>query len=328
MKKVLITGCAGFLGTNLALLHLSRGDSVYGVDNLISGLQSNFDMLKLKYPDKFSYWRKSVKDFIFMDEVTKLSTVKYDLVYHLASPASPPIYQKYWKETISANTVELHSLLEWTRRNNPDAKFLFASTSEIYGQPLVVPQHESYNGNVRTIGPRSVYDESKRLGETITYEFYAKEKMDTKISRIHNTYGPFFNIDDGRVIVNFIQQALQNKPITVFGDGSQKRCYTYVSDMVRGLNSLIESDYHEPVNLGSTDKFTILETAKIIKKTLISSSEIVFQDLPVDDPLDREPVLETAYKQIKWYPVIDFTIGLERTIAYVRGELQKRGIEL
>lgn len=326
MKTVLITGCAGFLGTNLSLFHLRKGDNVLGIDNIISGLESNVKFLKSRYPDKFSFVKTNVGNIKSEVLDAKFDLSKIDLIYHLASPASPPIYQKYWKETISANTFELQILLEWMKENHPQAKFLFASTSEIYGQPLIVPQHESYNGNVRTIGPRSVYDESKRLGETITYEFYAKEGLDTKISRIHNTYGPFFNIDDGRVIVNFIQQSLQNKPITVYGDGSQKRCYTYVSDMIRGLNLLIESNYHEPVNLGSTDKFTILETAQIVKHVTNSKSEIVFQGLPVDDPLDREPVLKTAYEQINWYPVIDFSIGLERTIAYVIGELQKRGI--
>ena len=327
MKTVLITGCAGFLGTNLALFHLRKGDRVIGIDNLISGLQSNFDTLIEVGGENFSWHICSVK-FLETGELDYIQYKDIDLIYHMASPASPPIYQKFWKQTISANTYELQILLEWAKSFAPSAKILFASTSEIYGQPLIVPQHESYNGNVRTIGPRSVYDEAKRLGETIAYEYYAKEKMDVKIARIHNTYGPYFNIEDGRVIVNFVQQSLQNKPITVFGDGSQKRCYTYVSDMIRGLNLLIESNYHEPVNLGSTDKFTILQTAELIKQRLNSSSEIVFQGLPVDDPLDREPVLRTAYEQLKWYPVIDFSIGLDKTIFYVKGELQKRGISL
>lgn len=325
MKTVLITGCAGFLGTNLALFHLRKGDRVIGIDNLISGLEDNFELLRKIGGENFSWHQTNVK-YLATGDLDYIRHKDIDLIYHMASPASPPIYQKFWKETISANTYELQILLEWAQSFAPNAKILFASTSEIYGQPLVVPQHESYNGNVRTLGPRSVYDEAKRLGETIAYEFYAKEKMDVKIARIFNTYGPYFNIDDGRVIVNFIQQSLQNKPITVFGDGSQKRCYTYVSDMIRGLNSLIESDYHEPVNLGSTDKFTILQTAEIIKKTTNSSSEIVFHGLPVDDPLDREPVLKTAYDQINWYPVIDFSMGLSKTIYYVKGELQKRGI--
>lgn len=323
-KNVFITGVAGFIGTNLALFHLKKGDKVFGIDNFISGLPSNIMMLSEKFPDTFYFRRVSLENLYFQD-FEELSIRELNLFYHMASPASPPIYQKFWQETILANTHSLMTILQELYENEATGcKFLFASTSEIYGQPLVVPQPESYNGNVRTIGPRSVYDEAKRLGETITYEYYAKYGMDTKIARIHNCYGPYFNIDDGRVIVNFVQQALQNKPITVYGDGSQKRCYTYISDMVRGLNSLVESRYHEPVNLGSSDKYTILQTAEMIRDVTNSSSEIVFSPLPIDDPLDREPVLTRAYEELNWFPVVDFSIGLEKTVRYVKLELEKR----
>lgn len=312
MQKVLITGGAGFIGSNLCKRLLKDGFQVAAVDNLLTGAKNNIEPLL------------SSKNFTFYkhDITTPLPMyLEADFVFHLASPASPNAkslksYINLPFETMLVNSLGTFHLLEWVRSKN--ARFLFASTSEVYGNPLVSPQPETYFGNVNPCGIRSVYDEAKRFGEALTMGFKRKYNLDTRIVRIFNTYGPQMQPDDGRVISNFINQALANRAITVYGDGSQTRSCCYIDDLVEGLTRLMfnEKAKGEVVNIGNTEEKSILEIAKLVKQLTDSKAEIVFEPLPEDDPLQRKPDIQKARKLLAWEPKITLEQGLKKTIAY------------
>lgn len=301
-KKILITGGAGFIGSHLAERLLKEGHQVIILDNFSSGRKENISGLKVK--------------IIKGDIVKKISLPYVNEIYHLASLASPIFYQKYPVETALSNSVGTYNLLIVARKYK--SKILFASTSEVYGNPLEHPQKESYWGNVNPIGLRSCYDESKRLGETLMMDFNREYGVKVRIARIFNTFGPKMRIDDGRVIPNFISQALKNKPITIYGDGKQTRSFCYVADMVEGLIKLMNSNYSQPVNLGNPREITILELAEKIKKITNSKSKIIFKKLPEDDPIKRCPDISLAKKILKWEPKISLEKGLIETIEWFR----------
>lgn len=307
MKIVLITGGAGFIGSHLCELFLEKGYRVICLDNLITGKLSNISHL-LKVKD-FKFIKHNVSEYIDIK-----SPVHY--VLHFASPASPIDYLKFPIQTLKVGSLGTHNALGIARAKK--AKFLLASTSEVYGDPLVNPQPESYWGNVNPIGPRGVYDEAKRFAEAITMAYHRVHKIDTKIVRIFNTYGERMREEDGRAIPNFINQALDNKPITVYGDGSQTRSFCYVSDLVDGIFKLLLSSEHDPVNIGNPNEMTLLKLAKVIIKLTGSKSRIVFKPLPTDDPKVRRPDISRAKKILKWQPEVDLETGLIRTIDYFR----------
>jgi len=313
--NILITGGAGFIGSHLTKKLLKNNYQVIVVDNLITGSEKNIEEFK------------NNKNFTFIkaDVIKPLADLpKIDYLFHLASPASPNhqskiSYHQLALETMLVNTTGTLELLKLAKKHQ--AKFLFASTSEIYGNPLVHPQNEGYFGNVNPIGPRAVYDEAKRFGETLTSYFVKKERVDGKIARIFNTYGPNMRIDDKRMVVNFITQALKNKPITIFGNGKQTRSLCYVDDLVDGLIKLMfnKNTYGEVVNLGNPEEHTVLEYAKIIKRLANSKSEIVFfEELPPDDPQKRKPDISKAKKLLNWEPKIGLEEGLKKTICYFK----------
>ncbi len=315
--KVLVTGGAGFIGSHLCQRLLKEKHTVVCVDNLLTGLQNNLkDFAKND-------------DFYFLkhDIINPLpEEISADAVFHLASPASPNHHSKISyhalpMETMLANTQGTLELLKFCQKNK--AKFLFASSSEVYGDPLVHPQTEEYLGNVSATGPRSVYDESKRFGETITSYFGRSRSVDARIARIFNTYGPRMRRDDMRMVVIFINQALSENPLTVFGDGSQTRSLCYVSDMVEGLVRLMfyPKTKGEIVNLGSADEHTVLEYAKLIKKITNSKSEIIFsEELPEDDPRKRKPDTSKAKKLLNWQPKVPLQQGLQQIVEYYKNQ--------
>lgn len=312
-KHILITGGAGFLGSHLCRRLLKEGNKVDCVDNLITGNIKNIQDIQSN--SKFTFIQK---DLIKINDQNWFEI--YDEIYHLASPASPPLYKKYWLETIFVNTQGTFNIL---KNINKNTKFLFASTSEVFGDPdpKQIPIKEEYYGNVNCFGERSCYDEAKRLGETLCYEFIKNYRHDIKIARIHNTYGPSMDINDGRVIITFIQQALQNKDITVFGDGTHYRCFTFVDDMIEALIRLMDSNTNTPINLGSHFQFSIFETAKIIKELTGSKSQITFHPIDKDDPKERKPDLTKAKEILKWEAQINFHTGLLEMIDYVKKEM-------
>lgn len=314
MQTALVAGGAGFIGSHLCKVLIKDKFFVICVDNLITGQKRNIEDLS------------SDSNFEFIDhDVTRPLSLqkKLDFVFHLASPASPNHHSKFSYhalpfETMMVNTNGTLELLKLAEKN--DARFLFTSTSEAYGDPLEHPQREEYRGNVSTTGPRSVYDESKRFGETLTAYFWRKG-LDARIARIFNTYGPNMQKEDRRMVVDFINQALGNKPITVFGDGNQTRSLCFISDMVEGLTRLMFSakTKGEVVNLGSTDEHTVLEYAQIVKDLTGSSSEIVKTEaLPKDDPLKRRPDISKAKKLLDWEPKVTLREGLKKTIEYFK----------
>ncbi|MCL5774755.1 MAG: SDR family oxidoreductase [Patescibacteria group bacterium] len=309
-KTILVAGGAGFLGSHLCVALLEQGHKVICVDNLVTGRKENLEKL-LKHPN-----------FVFKKhDVIKPITLKADEIYHLASPASPVHYQKNPLATFQANVWGCWNLLELSKKNK--AKFLFASTSEIYGDPLVHPQIEGYWGNVNTIGVRSCYDESKRAGETLCVDFRRMYGVEAKIVRIFNTYGPNMDAGDGRVVSNFIVQALQGKPITVYGQGKQTRSFQYVDDLVTGiLKVMAASNFYGPVNLGNPGEFTIMELAEKVIKATGSRSRIVHKPLPQDDPKQRKPDIALAKKTLGWEPKIPLSDGLVKTIAYFQKRLK------
>ncbi len=304
--KALVTGGAGFLGSHLCDLLLAKGYEVLCVDNLITGNARNIEHIK---SDKFSYIKHDVTKPLYLEE-------KIDFLFHLASPASPVDYLELPIQTLKVGSLGTHNMLGLSK--DQDARFFLASTSEVYGDPLENPQREEYWGNVNPIGPRGVYDEAKRFAEAITMAYHRYHKVDTRIVRIFNTYGPRMRLNDGRVVPNFIGQALRGDDLTVYGDGSQTRSFCYVSDEVEGIYRLMMSDYDLPVNIGNTEEHTILEFAKIIINITGSKSKIVYKDLPVDDPKQRRPDITKARKILKWEPKVSLEEGLNETIKYFK----------
>jgi dTDP-glucose 4,6-dehydratase len=301
----LVTGAAGFLGSHLTDLLLARGHRVIGVDNFITGNQAN--LAHLKGNPAFKFLKRDVtKPF------TVAGPVQY--VWHFASPASPIDYLKIPIETLAVGSVGTKNALELARQKK--ARFLVASTSEVYGDPLVHPQTEDYWGNVNPIGPRGCYDEAKRFAEAITMAYHRVHKLETRIVRIFNTYGPRMRLDDGRVVPAFISQALTNQPITVFGKGTQTRSFCYVSDLLEGIYRLMMSEHPLPVNIGNPREMTMLEFAAAILKATSAKSKIIHQPLPQDDPKQRRPDITKARRILKWKPQVDLEQGMRATIAY------------
>jgi dTDP-glucose 4,6-dehydratase len=307
--KALVTGGAGFLGSHLCDLLLEKGYEVICVDNLITGSAQNIAHIK---SDRFSYREHDVTKPLYLEEMI-------DFLYHLASPASPVDYLELPIQTLKVGALGTYNMLGLAKEKK--ARFMLASTSEVYGDPLVNPQSEEYWGNVNPIGPRGVYDEAKRFAEAMTMAYHRYHKLDTRIVRIFNTYGPRMRLNDGRVVPNFIRQALCGEELTVYGDGSQTRSFCYVSDEIEGIYRLMMSDYTLPVNIGNPEEHTILEFAKIILRITGSSSKIMFEELPVDDPKQRRPDITKARNILGWEPEVPLEQGLKETIKYFKDML-------
>jgi dTDP-glucose 4,6-dehydratase len=302
MPTCLVTGGAGFLGSHLCDELLARGHRVICVDNLETGSLANIAHIRT---DQFVNINTDIISPYFVEE-------PIDFVYHLASPASPIDYLRLPLHTLKVGSYGTHHTLGLAKKHR--ARFLIASTSEVYGDPQEHPQRETYWGHVNPIGPRGVYDEAKRYAEALTMAYHRQQGVDTAIVRIFNTYGPKMRPHDGRAIPTFLRQALQDRPITVFGDGSQTRSFCYVDDLVRGIIALAESGHHDPVNIGNPNEFTLLELAKTVIDVAGSRSEIVFEALPTDDPQVRQPDITLAREILGWEPEIDLRDGLRRTI--------------
>jgi dTDP-glucose 4,6-dehydratase len=302
MPTCLVTGGAGFLGSHLCDELLRRGHRVICVDNLETGSLANIEHIR---SDQFVHLNLDIIEPYFVDE-------PIDFVYHLASPASPIDYLRLPLHTLKVGSYGTHHTLGLAKKHR--ARFLIASTSEVYGDPQEHPQRETYWGHVNPIGPRGVYDEAKRYAEALTMAYHRQQGVDTAIVRIFNTYGPRMRPHDGRAIPTFLRQALLDRPITVFGDGSQTRSFCYVADEIRGLITLAESGYHNPVNIGNPDEFTLLELAETVIEVTGSRSEIIFEALPTDDPQVRQPDITLAREILGWEPTIDLREGLRRTI--------------
>lgn len=308
MKTVLIAGGAGFIGTNLTEKLLSCGNKVISVDNFHTGYAKNIDDIK---SDNFTFIRHDIVEPLeIADEI--------DEIYNLASPASPPHYQAQPLQTIKTNVYGAFNLLDLA--NEHDAKYLQSSTSEVYGEPLQHPQKESYWGNVNPTGLRSCYDESKRCGESICFNYSREHDTKIKVVRIFNTYGPHMNPEDGRVVTNFIIQALKDEDITVYGDGSQTRSFCYVSDMVEGLMKMMatQDSFKGPVNLGNPSEFTIIDFANMVIDKIGSNSQIIHCPLPADDPTKRKPDISLAKEKLNWEPKVMLDEGLDKTIEYYK----------
>ena len=302
MPTSLVTGGAGFLGSHLCEALLAKGHRVICLDNLETGSLANVAHLR---DDAFSFLHHDVSEPIAVDE-------PLDFVYHLAALASPIDYMRLPLHSLKTGSYGTHHALgvaKWKR-----ARFLLASTSEVYGDPEVHPQPETYWGNVNPIGPRGVYDEAKRYAEALTMAYHRQQGVDTSIVRIFNTYGPRMRPHDGRAIPTFLRQALQDRPLTVFGDGSQTRSFCYVSDQIRGYVAMAESDVHEPVNIGNPHEFTLLELAEVVIEVTESRSEVVFEALPTDDPQVRQPEIKRAKELLGWEPEVELRAGLRKTI--------------
>ena len=303
-NTILVTGGAGFIGSHLCEFLLDRGSQVICLDNLVTGSYTNIDKLSLN--SKFTFVQHNVQEPFDFD---------VDLIFNLACPASPKYYQLTPIETLKTNFLGALNSLELARKNN--ARVIQASTSEVYGDPKISPQIESYNGNVNTLGIRACYDEGKRVVESMFMEYYRIHKVDIRIARIFNTYGPQMLADDGRVVSNFIVQALRNEEITIYGNGSQTRSLCYIDDLIQGLGLLAtNSNFDGPVNLGNPTSITILELAKLIVKMTKSQSKISFFDLPQDDPQVREPDINKAVEILGWQPRISLEEGLQSTVEY------------
>jgi dTDP-glucose 4,6-dehydratase len=303
VPTAVVTGGAGFLGSHLCDLLLARGDRVICVDNLESSTLSNLEHIR---DERFVFLNHDVVDHIAIDEPV-------DVVYHLAALASPIDYLRQPLHSLKVGSYGTHNALGLAKFKR--ARFLLASTSEIYGDPLVHPQPETYWGNVNPIGPRGVYDEAKRYGEAMTMAYHRQQGVDTAIVRIFNTFGPRMRPNDGRAIPTFVRQAQENEPLTVFGDGSQTRSFCYVDDLIRGLVALVESGEHLPVNLGNPGEFTLIELAQLVVRVTGSKSEIVFEALPVDDPKQRRPDITRAMQVLGWKPEVDLEDGIRRMLS-------------
>lgn len=307
-KRILITGAAGFLGSHLCDRFIKDGYHVIGMDNLITGRLSNIEHL---FPlENFEFYNHDVSNFIHVPG-------KLDYILHFASPASPIDYLKIPIQTLKVGSLGIHNCLGLARVKN--ARVLIASTSEVYGDPEVHPQTESYWGNVNPIGPRGVYDEAKRFQEAMTMAYHTYHGIETRIVRIFNTYGPRMRLNDGRVLPAFIGQALRGEDLSVFGDGSQTRSFCYVDDLVEGIVRLLMSDYVEPVNIGNPDEITIREFADEIIKLTGTKQKVCYQELPVNDPKQRRPDITLARELLGWEPKIDRAEGLRRTYEYFKG---------
>ena len=313
--RILISGGAGFLGSHLTDLLLTQGHSIVGVDNFITGKSGN--IAHLKGNPSYEFVQHDVTQPLNIDGPV-------DRIYHMASPASPIGYVKNQVATMKVNSQGTWNLLELALAKN--ARFLMASTSECYGDPAVHPQREEYWGNVNPIGLRSMYDEAKRFSEACTMAYHRERGADTRIIRIFNTYGPRMDPYDGRVVISFIRQALHNEPITVFGEGKQTRSLCYCTDLVRGINLVMESDFHEPINLGNPDEVTIIQIAKEILELIPqSTSKIVHQPMPPDDPRVRCPDITRAKQILGWQPTIPRKEGLRKMVEHYRDELEPKG---
>jgi dTDP-glucose 4,6-dehydratase len=302
MSTCVVTGGAGFLGSHLCDRLLSRDNRVICIDNLDTGSLQNIQHIR---DDRFTFLNQDLTEPVFLDS-------DVDFVYHLASPASPIDYARLPLHTLKVGSYGTHHMLGLAKFKR--ARFLLASTSEVYGDPQVHPQPESYWGHVNPIGPRGVYDEAKRYAEALTMAYHRQQGVDTCIARVFNTFGARMRPHDGRAIPTFLRQALQDKPVTVFGDGSQTRSFCYVNDLIRGLVSLAESDVHFPVNLGNPKEMALLELAKTVVDVAGSRSEIVFEALPIDDPQVRQPDITRAKQLLGWEPEVELRDGLQRTI--------------
>ena len=307
MKRVLITGAAGFLGSHLCDRFLEEGYKVVGMDNLITGDMKNIS--HLFQDEHFEFYHNDVSKFVHVPG-------QLDYILHFASPASPIDYLKIPIQTLKVGSLGTHNLLGLAKSKN--ARILIASTSEVYGDPLVHPQTEEYYGNVNTIGPRGVYDEAKRFQEAITMAYHRFHGLETRIVRIFNTYGPRMRLNDGRVIPAFIGQALRGEDLTVFGDGSQTRSFCYVDDQVDGIFRLLHSDYSGPVNIGNPHEISILDFAEEIIKLTGTDQKIIFKPLPQDDPMQRQPDISLAKDKLGWSPKVDRAEGMQKTYDYFK----------
>jgi dTDP-glucose 4,6-dehydratase len=310
VTTAVVTGGAGFLGSHLCERLLAEGYRVVCVDNLVTGRRAN--IAHLADDPRFSFREHDVSRPFEVEE-------KVDVVLHFASPASPIDYLELPIQTLKVGSLGTHNTLGLARAHG--ARFLLASTSEVYGDPLVHPQPETYWGNVNPVGPRGVYDEAKRFAEAMTMAYHRVHGLETRIVRIFNTYGPRMRLRDGRVVPAFMQQALSGEPMTVFGDGSQTRSFCYVTDLVDGIYRLLQSDLHDPCNIGNPHEMTVLQFAEKIRDLVGTGSEIVFRELPVDDPKTRQPDITLARQRLGWEPVVGLDEGLTRTVEYFRGEL-------
>lgn len=312
-KRVLITGAAGFLGSHLCDRFIKEGFQVVGMDNLITGDLANIE--HLFNLEQFDFYNHDVTKFVHVPG-------ELDYILHFASPASPIDYLKIPIQTLKVGSLGTHNLLGLAKEKN--ARILIASTSEVYGDPLVHPQTEDYYGNVNTIGPRGVYDEAKRFQESITMAYHRFHGLETRIVRIFNTYGPRMRLNDGRVIPAFIGQALRGEDLTVFGDGSQTRSFCYVDDQVEGIYRLLMSDYPLPVNIGNPDEITISDFATEIIKLTGTNQKVIYKDLPVDDPMQRKPDISKAKEILGWEATTSRQEGMKKTYAYFKGLSQEQ----
>jgi dTDP-glucose 4,6-dehydratase len=311
MARYLITGGAGFIGSHLCESFLSQGHDVICMDNYSTGAQQN--IAGFASNRRFTFMDHNVSRYIEVHQ-------PLDFVLHFASPASPVDYLELPIPTLKVGSLGTHNALGLAKAKS--AVFLLASTSEVYGDPLVRPQHEEYWGNVNPVGPRGVYDEAKRFAEAMTMAYHRYHGLDTRIVRIFNTYGPRMRMQDGRVVPNFILQALKGEPLTVYGEGEQTRSFQYVDDLVAGIGRLLESGEHFPVNIGNPHEMTVLQFAKKILELTASESEIAYRPLPQDDPQVRQPDITKARKLLNWEPKVDLDEGLMKTIDYFRARLE------
>jgi dTDP-glucose 4,6-dehydratase len=307
-----VTGAAGFLGSHLTDYLLAKGHRVIGIDNFVTGRVDNIDHLSGN--QSFRFIQQDVTEFIFLHDPV-------DYVWHFASPASPIDYLEIPIQTLKVGSLGTHKALGLAK--NKGARFLLASTSEVYGDPLVHPQNEEYWGNVNPIGPRGCYDEAKRFAEALTMAYYREHKVQTRIVRIFNTYGPRMRLNDGRVVPALVSQALERKPMTIFGEGTQTRSFCYCSDLIEGIYRLMMSDTSLPVNIGNPREMTMLEFAEAVQKVAGAKSNIVFKPLPKDDPKMRQPDISRARKLLGWEPKVPLEEGLTRTIEYFRPRVGK-----
>lgn len=311
-EVTIISGAAGFIGSHLVDFYLACGHKVIAIDNLITGRREN--LAACDGNKEFIFVEHDVTEYV---DVSAVHEGQIHNVLHFASPASPVDFLRFPIKIMKVGSLGTHNMLGVALAHK--AKFLMASTSEVYGDPLVHPQPEAYRGNVNPVGPRSMYDEAKRFAEALTMAYNHTHKLDTRIARIFNTYGPRMRVGDGRALPNFINQALEDRPVTVYGDGSQTRSFCYIDDMVEGIDLLLRSEEKYPVNLGNPDEITIKQTAGEVIALTGSASEVVHRELPADDPARRRPDITKARKTLGWFPKTSREDGLEATIGYFRG---------